>query len=67
MTKTLILYGSSRRWTAAHKRVSYPSQPDYFVRVETSPFNLLEALDKAKPRPGEVVLNTVDSNSEPEP
>lgn len=60
MKKTLILYGSPKQYSAGHKRVHCSGQPEYFVRVETSPFGLLEALDRAKPTKGEVVLNTVE-------
>lgn len=60
MKKTLILYGSPKQYSAAHKRVHNPGQPAYYVRAESSPFDLDEALAHAKPIAGETVLNTVE-------
>lgn len=66
--KTAILYGSSCKLTKAHKPVhnhgnppkGAQKQPPYFVRMKVLECgDLLDALNKAKPMPGETVLNTV--------
>lgn len=64
MKKTIILYGSSHKYSGSHKRVSHSAQPEYYVRMETHPGTLEDALIAAKPHNGEVVLNTVDSITE---
>lgn len=67
--KSIILYGSPTKLTNAHKPVHTvgnpnppnggKAQPAYYVRMEVVNFHFEEALDKAKPTPGEIVLNTV--------
>ena len=57
---SLILYGSQVKLTNSHKLVTgFNGQPDYYVRVSHFNGSHKEALDKARPMPGEVVLNTV--------
>lgn len=63
MKRTIILYGSPKQYSAAHKRVHCSGQPEYFVRMEVSPYGIAEALEHAKPKPGETVLNTVEAES----
>lgn len=68
--KTAILYGSRVKLTNAHKPVhtvgnpnpprGAEKQPAYFVRMKVTPWDLDEALLKAKPMVGETVLNTVE-------
>ncbi len=59
--KTAILYGSRVKLTSAHRRVnSRGSHPDYFVRMRVVNMDLVDALYKAKPMIGEVVLNSVE-------
>jgi len=60
MKTTLILYGSTKRYSAEYKRVTNPDRLEYYVRAELSSYDLKEALDRAKPRAGEVVINTVE-------
>ncbi len=60
MKVTLILYGSPKQYSAAHRPVRWAAWPEYYVRTEKSPFGLEEALARAKPMPGETVLNTVE-------
>lgn len=61
MKKTLILYGSPKQYSNAHRPVNpYGGERKYFVRVEYSPYDLGEALAHAKPIAGETVLNTVE-------
>lgn len=58
--RTATLYGSRVKLTNAHKRVNHNGkQPPYFVRMTVRRMSLYEALEKAKPMLGEVVLNTV--------
>lgn len=62
--RSLILYGSATKLSKGHFRVTktgnrlFPTVA-YFVRAKIFNGNIDEALDKAKPRAGEVVLNTV--------
>ena len=58
-TKSFILYGARLKLTNAHKLVSHPDQPDYFVRMKASRHPFSEAIEHAKPMVGEVILNTV--------
>ena len=58
--KAAIFYGSPTKLTNSHKRVSGYKQADYFVRMDTVQGDCESALTKAKPQPGETVLNTVD-------
>jgi hypothetical protein len=59
--KTLILYGSERKLTGNYVEVfGGPRGGKYFVRAERSFLSIPEALNAAKPRPGEIVLNTVE-------
>lgn len=60
MKTTLVLYGSAEKFHGGYKNVCFGGLPPYYVRAEKSPFGLEEALAKAKPRPGETVLNTVE-------
>lgn len=60
--KSLILYGSQVKLTNAHKLVTGNGgykQPAYYVRADVFNGDHSEALDKAMPLVGEVVLNTV--------
>lgn len=61
MKTTLILYGSPVQFHMGYRRVTGSQQPPYFVRVETHPGTMEQALADAKPKPGETVLNTVES------
>jgi len=63
--KSLILYGSRKKLTNAHKPVTVTRegqeigrQPEYYVRADLFNGDIDEALDKAKPMEGELVLNT---------
>lgn len=62
--KSLILYGSTTKLSKGHFKVTkagsnrFPTVP-YFVRAQVFNGDIDQALDKAKPRSGEVVLNTV--------
>ena len=55
-TKSLILYSAHSKLTRRHTRLPYT---DVFVRVEKFDGEINKALDKAKPLPGETVLNTI--------
>jgi len=73
--KSLILYGSPTKLTKAHKLVTGPKQPPYYVRVRFLQVSFERALDVAcrfstgQPRtkrsrpvgmlPGETILNSV--------
>lgn len=63
--KSLILYGSATKLSKAHYRVTrhgsnrFPT-PLYFVRAQVFNGDVEAALSKAKPLPGETVLNTVE-------
>lgn len=64
-----VFYGSPTKLTNAHKPVHTGSgrllknggyaQSPYFVRMKYFPGDALNALHKAKPLPGEIVLNSV--------
>lgn len=58
--KSLILYGSPTKLSNAHKLVTHGAkQEEYFVRVDTFHGDVGEALMKASPMDGEIILNTV--------
>jgi hypothetical protein len=59
--QTLILYGSQKKLTNAHKLVTVPrnGQPRYYVRAKLTHMDMLDALMHAKPKRGETVLNTI--------
>ncbi len=61
--KVAILYGSQHKLTNAHKPIHCNKQPAYYVRMQIVntdlPSALMDALDAAKPREHETVLNTV--------
>lgn len=57
--KSFIFYGSPVKHTHAHRLVTQPPQPEYFVRAETVDGDEAQALDRAKPMMGETVLNSV--------
>lgn len=59
MNKSLILYGSEVKLSNAHKCVTNPQQPSYYVRADLFHGDHGQALDKARPIFGECVLNTV--------
>lgn len=58
--KAAIFYGSPTKLSNAHKRVNGNKQAEYYVRMDTVHGDCESALTKAKPQPGETVLNTVD-------
>lgn len=64
--KSLILYGSPHKLTKSHKLVTHQISsklcpvPKYYVRAKVFHGDTLTALDKAKPLPGETILNTVE-------
>lgn len=65
--KSLILYGSERKLTNAHKLVTHPRcnqsigrQPQYYVRADVFNGDQDQALEAVKPMAGETVLNTVN-------
>jgi hypothetical protein len=61
--KSLILYGSPKKLTNAHKLVTVHTtfkQPEYYVRADLFHGGIDAALEKAKPMTGETVLNTVE-------
>lgn len=62
MKRTIILYGSNKQYSNAHKRVHNAGQPEYFVRMQVHPGTLDDALAAAKPLSGETVLNTVETD-----
>jgi hypothetical protein len=64
MSKTLILYGSKHKLTAAHKRISNSKQPAYFVRAETVNASFARALRQAKPLNQENLLGAVPIGDE---
>lgn len=55
---SLILYGCEKKLTHAHKIVK--TDPLYFVRADLFHGSCEQALEKADPKPGETVLNTVE-------
>lgn len=59
---TLIIYGSKEKLSAYHQAISLPNGRNYFVRIDESPLDLLDALEVADRRKmeGETVLNTVE-------
>lgn len=57
--KSIVLYGCHIKLSNAHKPVHGTNQPPYYVRMDTVEGDAVHALDKAKPLPGETVLNTV--------
>lgn len=67
--QSLILYGSPKKLTNAHKLVSHignaippngaKAQPEYYVRMKVLNCGFEDALFHAKPMEGETVLNTV--------
>lgn len=66
--KALILYGSYTRLTHSHKLVTHPkNRVEFYVRSELFDGGYPEALDKAKPLEGEIVLNTVPINTGGQP
>jgi hypothetical protein len=59
--RVIILYGSEKKLTGSHKRVTSKKHPAYYVRAEFAPKTCTQdvlALDRAKALPGEVLLNT---------
>lgn len=58
--KSIVLYGCHIKLSNAHKPVHGTNQPPYYVRMKEVQGDMAHALDKAKPLPGETVLNTVE-------
>ena len=64
MRTVLIVYGSSRQLTNAHKPVHHSrKQPAYFVRIDAvkSDLDLCDTLQLAKPMEFETLLNTIEA------
>jgi hypothetical protein len=58
--KALILYGSSKKLTNAHKLVTGRLQPKFYVRAKIVSGDCDAAMAKVKCMPGENLLNTQD-------
>lgn len=59
--KCIILFGSHKKLTRNHVRVSFPLQPDYYVRMKIVKAQSVEdALFASKAKHGETLLNTVE-------
>lgn len=72
---SIILYGSPKKLTNAHKPVHHAStppppaqpQPEYFVRVKVHRGDVDSAMMAARPQEGEILLNTVQLDEPPTP
>lgn len=61
--KTIILYSSPKKLSRTHYPVwvgIHKYQPILYVRAEECDASVEEALEHAKPREGETVLNTIE-------
>lgn len=58
--KTLTFYGAESKLTPKHQELKTPDGDSYFIRITESHDGETAALDHAKPKRGESVLNTLN-------
>lgn len=56
--KSITIYYANKKLSPMHDAHFYPGGM-FFLRVEVTEGDVTEALDKAKPMEGEILLNTV--------
>lgn len=57
--RALILYGSTTKISRNHQRVKSSQGTPYFIRIEERKQDAITALEYARPKRGESVLNSI--------